>query len=110
MLINSLSTALRASGSNVFVCEGDADKMIAMKSIEIVQQRQHCTVVAGDTKILVTLIHMWDPSMSDAALRHEEANTIFQIPQYGREDLLFIHSCSVCDATSRTINQGQTFN
>ena len=52
-------------------CEGDADRTIAMKGIEVPRERKFATVVADDTDILVMLVHMWDQTMDDLFLRHE---------------------------------------
>ena len=61
------------------VREDNDDKMIVMQGIELVQQIQHSTMVADNTYILVMLLHMWDLSMSDVALRHEVRNCIKKI-------------------------------
>ena len=69
-LIKVLALKLRAKG-HVVKCEGDADRTIAMKRIEVAQEKKSATVAADDTDILVMFVHMWDQTMGDLFLRHE---------------------------------------
>ena len=56
--------------------EGDADRTITMKGIEVARERKSATAVADDTDILVMLVHMWDQTMGDLFLRHEARKSI----------------------------------
>lgn len=60
----------------VLECDGDADKTIASKAIEMAKDGKRPTVVADDTDILVMLIYMWEETMSDLFLRHEARKSI----------------------------------
>ena len=102
-------------------CEGDADRTIAMKGIEVPRERKFATVIADDTDILVMLVHMWDQTMDDLFLRHEARKSIKKdleiisiknvassLPSHVKENLLFIRAWGGCDTTSALFGQGKT--
>ena len=112
---------MRAKGHVVVECEGDADRTIAIKGIEVSWGRKSATVVADDTDILVMLVHMWDQTMGDLSLRHEATKSIKKdlemisiknaassLPSYVKENLLFIHAWSGCGTTLGLFDQGKT--
>ena len=71
LLIKSLIRALRSAGHECINCPDDADKTIVSEALKKACQGSHTTVVADDTDILVLLLSMWEPTMSDVILRHE---------------------------------------
>ena len=100
--------------------EGDADRTITMKGIEVARERKSATAVADDTDILVMLVHVWDQTMGDLFLRHEARKSIkknleiisiknvaFSLPSHVKENLLFIHAWGGCDTTSVLFGQGK---
>ena len=100
--------------------EGDADRTITMKGIEVAGERKSATAVADDTDILVMLVHMWDQTMGDLFLRHEARKSIkknleiisiknvaFSLPSHVKENVLFIHAWGGCDTTSVLFGQGK---
>ena len=104
-MIKALALKLRAIGHVVVECEGDANRTIAKKGIEVAQERKSATVVADDTDILFMLFHMWDQTMGDLFLRHEAKKSIKKdleiisiknvqcsLPSHVKENLLFIHA------------------
>ena len=120
-LIKALALKLRAKGHVVVECEGDADRTIAMKGIEVPRERKFATVIADDTDILVMLVHMWDQTMDDLFLRHEARKSIKKdleiisiknvassLPSHVKENLLFIRAWGGCDTTSALFGQGKT--
>ena len=120
-LIKELSKRLRNDGHMVVECEGDADKTIASKGIEMAKEGKQATVVADDTDILVMLVYMWEETMNDLFLRHEARKSIkkdveiinikdvsSKLAIHVKENLLFIHAWGGCDTTSATFGQGKT--
>ena len=104
-LIKALALKLRAIGHVVVECEGDANRTIAKKGIEVARERKSANVVADDTDILFMLVHMWDQTMGDLFLRHEAKKSIKKdleiisiknvqssLPSHVKENLLFIHA------------------
>ena len=102
-------------------CEGNADRTIAMKGIEVAQKRKSVTAVADDIDILVMLLFMWDETMGVLFLRHEARKSIKKnleiisiinvtssLPSHVKENLLFIHAWGGCDTTSALFGQGKT--
>ena len=100
--------------------EGDADRTITMKGIEVARERKSATAIADDTDILVMLVHMWDQTMGDLFLRHEARKSIkknleiisiknvaFSLPSHVKENVLFIHAWGGCDTTSVLFGQGK---
>ena len=100
--------------------EGDADRTITMKGIEVARERKSATAIADDTDILVMLVHMWDQTMGDLFLRHEARKSIkknleiisiknvaFSLPSHVKENVLFIHAWGSCDTTSVLFGQGK---
>ena len=120
-LIKELSKRFRMDRHMVVECEGDADKTIASKGIEMAKDGKRATVVADDTDILVLLVYMWEETMSDLFLRHEAKKSIkkhleiiniknvaSKLALHVKENLLFIHAWGGCDTTSATFGQGKT--
>jgi len=120
-LIKALALRLRSKGHVVIECDGDADRPIVIKAIEIAREQEDVTVVADDTDILVMLVHMWDETLGNIFLRHEAKKSIKKdleiiniknvasnLPSYAKECLLFIHAWSGCDTTSALFGQGKT--
>ena len=120
-LIENLSTMLRGCGHTVNICTGDADLTIVECALQLAEDGLHTTVVADDTDILVLLLNMWTPRMSDILLRHEARKSIkkdleiFSIKENVDilsdrvvKNLLFIHAWSGCDTTSATFSHGKT--
>ena len=119
-LIKALALKLRAIGHVVVECEGDANRTIAKKGIEVARERKSANVVADDTDILFMLVHMWDQTMGDLFLRHEARKSIkknleiisiknvaFSLPSHVKENVLFIHAWGSCDTTSVLFGQGK---
>ena len=120
-LIKALALKLRTKGHVAVEREGDAERAITMKEIEVARERKSATVVTDDTDILVILVHMWDQTMGDLFLRHEARKSIkkdleiisiknvaFSLPSHVKEYLLFIHAWGDCDTTSGLFGQGKT--
>ena len=118
--IKLLSSRLRSSGHTVEVCEGDADRDIVMKGLELAENGKESTVVADDTDILIMLVFFWNATMSNIFLRHEARKSIKKdleiisiedivshIPKHVKENLLFIHAWGGCDTNSATFGQGK---
>lgn len=120
-LIELLANAMRTKGHDCITCDNDADKTIVSKGLEMASQCNHTTVVADDTDILVLLLNMWEPSMSDVVLRHEARKsikkdlelisvkeTVTLLPDHVCRNILFIHAWGGCDTTSAAFGQGKT--
>ena len=116
-----MALKLRVKGHVVVECEGNADRTIAMKGIEVAQKRKSVTAVADDIDILVMLLLMWDETMGVLFLRHEARKSIKKdleiisiinvtssLPSHVKENLLFIHAWGGCDTTSALFGQGKT--
>ena len=53
------------------MCNDDAEKINAKKSIEIAIQGHHFALIADDTDKCRSLFHLLDPSMKDVVLCHK---------------------------------------
>lgn len=116
-LINIISNRLRDNGCNVMNSEGDADFDIVQAAIASAQY-QTTTLVGEDTDLLILLLQHMDPkrktlyfrsdNKSKGEIRVYNINILKELlGQKLCTHLLFIHSFSGCDTTSRIFGTGK---
>ena len=123
LFIQTQATSMNVMKGHVVVeHEGDADRTIVMKGIEVAQKSKSGAVVADDTDILVMLVHMWNQAMCDLFLHHEatesikkdveiisiKKNVASSLLSHVKENLRFIHAWGGSDTTSTLFGQGKT--